>query len=252
LYKIPANTLFIGKNLVYVPECHSTNTLAAELSQKTGTLDGTVVITDRQTAGKGQRGNVWETEAGKNLTFSVILKPSFVAVRDQFNLTIMVSLAVHTILTKLLGATVKIKWPNDILVNDKKICGILIENSVSGDKIQNSIIGIGLNVNQDAFPLMTATSMKLISGKLFDANTVFAMLLEELESYYLQLRSGMVDELMNRYLSNLYWINETHVFRVNDEEMTGMIQGVDRVGRLNVKHENGYRFYDLKEISFVK
>jgi BirA family biotin operon repressor/biotin-[acetyl-CoA-carboxylase] ligase len=251
LYKIPANTLFIGKNLVYVPECHSTNTLAAELSQKAGSLDGTVVITDSQTAGKGQRGNSWETEAGKNLTFSVILKPSFLAVRDQFNLTVVASLAVHSLLNGLLGETIKIKWPNDILIRDKKICGILIENSLSGDRIQNSIMGIGLNVNQGSFPQATATSMGSVSDHQFDTNVVLARLLEKLESYYLQLRSGQGDELIRQYLIHLYWIGEEHVFRVNGKQITGTIDGVDQTGRLRVKHADKIQLYDLKEIAFV-
>ena len=252
MYKIPANTLFIGKNLVYVPECHSTNTLATELSQKTGTLEGTVVITDKQTAGKGQRGNTWETEAGKNITFSIILKPSFLIVKDQFNLTIVASLAVHSLLTELLAETVKIKWPNDILVCDKKVCGILIENNLSGDKIQQSIIGIGLNVNQDLFSIETAASMKSLSGKSFNTDTVLATLLEKLESYYLQLRSGMMGELLSQYLLHLYWMGEDRIFRVNGEEVKGIIEGVDGMGRLNVKHNNEKRFYNLKEIGFVK
>ena len=242
----------MGKNLVYVPECHSTNTLAAELSQNTGTLEGSVVVTDRQSAGRGQRGNAWETEAGKNLTFSVILKPSFLGVTDQFNLTIVTSLAVQALLTELLSKEVKIKWPNDILVEDKKICGILIENSVRGDFIQHSIIGIGLNVNQNSFSLKTATSMNLISNKQFDVHQLLTFLLEKLESYYLQLRSGMRDGLLSRYLLNLYWMGEERAFEVGGQEVKGMIEGVDKAGRLIIKHPKKIQSYDLKEISFVR
>lgn len=252
MYKIPANTLFVGKNLVYVPECHSTNTLAAELSQKTGTLEGTVVITDRQTAGRGQRGSRWETQAGKNLTFSVILKPVFLAVRDQFNLTIAVSLAVHDLVTELLDADIKIKWPNDIMVGHKKICGILIENSLSGDKIQQSIVGIGLNVNQTLFSIDTATSLQLEKKLEFDKNEIAENLLENLEQYYLQLRECKVDELTKYYNRQLYWLGKQHFFKVHDKEMSGTIEGVDRHGRLIVSQESERHSYDLKEISFLK
>ena len=251
MYKIPANTLFIGKNLLYVPECHSTNTIAAELSQKTGTLDGTVVITDRQTAGKGQRGNSWEAEPGKNLTLSVILKPSFLAVRDQFSLTIATSLALQAMLTETLQRDVKIKWPNDILVQNRKICGILIENSLSGEKIQQSIIGIGLNVNQDSFSHPRATSMSLSASRQFDTGKVLTALLEKLESFYLQLRSG-AGELVPQYYAHLYWMGEEHIFSVNGEEITGTILGIDNTGRLHVRHSHNDQFYGLKEISFVK
>lgn len=252
MYKIPANTLFVGKNLVYVPECHSTNTLAAELSQKKGTSDGTVVITDSQTAGRGQRGNTWESEAGKNLTLSVIFRPSFLEVRDQFSLTIVVSLAVRALLTELLSDEVKIKWPNDILVHDRKICGILIENSLSGDRIQHSIVGIGLNINQESLSIATATSMALCAKKQFDPNEILTVLLEKLESYYLQLRSGMGNRLLIEYLLNLYWMGEERVFRMKGEEVRGRIEGVDQAGRLILKVQKEIRLYDLKEIAFVK
>jgi len=242
----------VGKNLVYVPECHSTNTLAAELSQKKGTSDGTVVITDSQTAGRGQRGNTWESEAGKNLTLSVIFRPSFLEVRDQFSLTIVVSLAVRALLTELLSDEVKIKWPNDILVHDRKICGILIENSLSGDRIQHSIVGIGLNINQESLSIATATSMALCAKKQFDPNEILTVLLEKLESYYLQLRSGMGNRLLIEYLLNLYWMGEERVFRMKGEEVRGRIEGVDQAGRLILKVQKEIRLYDLKEIAFVK
>ena len=251
MYKIPANTLFIGKNLVYVPECHSTNTLARELGQKTGSLDGTVVVTDRQTAGKGQRGNIWEAEEGKNLTFSVILKPSFLTVEKQFNLNIIASLAVQSVLSKLLDIIVKIKWPNDIMVLDKKICGILIENNLSGDKMQQSIIGIGLNVNQSLFSVGTATSMHIEKKLEFDKNEVFEKLLEGMEYYYLKLRQCKIQELSEYYHKHLYWLGEDHFFKAHDKEVRGTIEGVDETGKLIVVQETGPTLYDLKEISFL-
>ena len=120
MYKIPANTLFTGKNLVFVPDCPSTNTLALEISQQSPVKEGTVVITDQQTAGKGQRGNTWEAEPRQNLTFSLILKPTFLAVNKQFYLNIVICLALKDYLRQKTSGPVHIKWPNDILVHQKK------------------------------------------------------------------------------------------------------------------------------------
>lgn len=252
MYKIPANTLFIGQNQVFVPQCHSTNSLATELMRNKDLSEGTIVITDDQTAGRGQRGNTWEAEPAKNLTFSVIVKPSFLAAKDQFYLTMVVSLALREFLTSRLSVEVKIKWPNDILVANKKICGILIENSLSVDTIQHSIVGIGLNVNQVFFSITGPTSMSLIAEHDFDLAWELNLLLEKLEGYYLQLRSGRKELLRQEYLNHLYWIGERRTFRSNDEQFNGMITGVGENGRLTILRDGKEISVDLKEISFVK
>ena len=252
MYKIPANTLFIGQNQVFVPQCHSTNSLATELMRNKDLAEGTIVITDDQTAGRGQRGNTWEAAPMKNLTFSVILKPSFLAAKDQFYLTIVVSLALREFLKIRLSSEVKIKWPNDILVANKKICGILIENSLSVDTIQHAIIGIGLNVNQNSFFINGPTSMKLIAEHDFDLARELNLLLEKLEGYYLQLRSGKKELLKHEYLNHLYWIGERHEFRSKEEQFIGVITGIDENGRLTILREGNEISVDLKEISFVK
>jgi len=251
LYKIPANTLFVGKNLVFVPECHSTNTLAMELSQRGSIADGTVVITDNQQAGRGQRGNQWISEPGKNLTFSVVLKPGFLKADRQFRLTQVISLAVTDYLKNRLDATVKIKWPNDILVNELKICGILIENSLSGEIIQFVVAGIGLNVNQIMLPNLKATSLKQEAGKDSNLEIELELLLHAIEGRYQQLRNGNSYQLENDYLMNLYRNGEFQVFNTKDGVLTGMIEGVDQRGRLIIQSSSGKRFYDLKEISFA-
>ncbi len=252
MYKIPANTLFIGQKQVFVPQCHSTNTMAAELIRNKYLAEGTLVITDCQTAGRGQRGNSWEAEPGRNLTFSVLLNPSFLLAKDQFYLTIIASLAIREFLAARLACEVKIKWPNDILLNNKKICGILIENTLSGDKIQQSIIGIGLNVNQTSFSMTSPTSMKAIANHEFDLSEVLNELLEKLEGFYLQLRSSKNDLLKQEYLNHLYWRGEVHQFSTHHEVFTGVITYVEENGRLTLLCDDKEVSFDLKEISFVK
>jgi BirA family biotin operon repressor/biotin-[acetyl-CoA-carboxylase] ligase len=251
LYKIPAKTLFLGKVLVYVPQCHSTNSLAAELSQKEEPGEGTLVITDDQTAGKGQRGNSWESEPGKNLTFSVILKPGFLQAKEQFQINRVISLGIADFLVQKGIPEVSIKWPNDILIAEKKICGILIENHVSGNSIHYSIAGIGLNVNQQYFTHPKASSVRLISGHEYLLNDELHLLLGCLEARYLELKARHYINLEDDYSELLYRRNETHKFISMNEEFEGTITGVDEVGRLRIKINGEEKVFGVKEISFL-
>jgi len=251
LYKIPANTLFIGKNLIFVPECHSTNDLAIAKSHEPDIAEGTVVITDSQTAGRGQRGNVWKASPGMNLTFSIILKPAFLQPKDQFYLNIITSLAVRDFLQTKTDVEIKVKWPNDVLINGKKLCGILIENQLKGSRISNTVAGIGLNINQRVFDLPTATSLTLIANKTFALPEVFEQLLSHLEARYLELVHGNYKRLMAHYEQALYWHGAAHEFTSNGEMFTGVIRGVDDAGRLKIEVAGAIRLFVAKEIVYV-
>ncbi len=251
MYKIPANTLFMGKNLVYVPDCHSTNTLALEISQQTPVIEGTLVITDDQTAGKGQRGNRWEAEPGMNLTFSLILKPNFLAISNQFFLNIVICLALTDYLKEKTSHITHIKWPNDILVQEKKISGVLIENQLQGSQIVHSIVGIGLNINQRHFNSFSATSLANHTDKVFDLTVELPMLLCYIEIRYLQLRQGKYEKLMNGYLKALYRRNESHTFSHDEKVFEGIIQDVDPQGKLRIKMKDEIRSFGIKEIKYL-
>jgi BirA family transcriptional regulator, biotin operon repressor / biotin---[acetyl-CoA-carboxylase] ligase len=224
---------------------------ALQLSQQPGFADGSIVITSNQTAGKGQRGNTWVVQPNQNLTFSAIVKPSFLAVKEQFLLTIITSLAVRDFLVSRVNESIYIKWPNDILVRDKKISGILIENQIHGSRIQTSIIGIGLNMNQTEFGFATATSLKVLGGHQTDLNEALHSLLQFLEVRYLQLKRGNTEALKREYLDALYWKNETHQFRSGDSTFTGMIDGVDDNGKLQVKAGENVRSFEVKELIYL-
>lgn len=249
MYKIPARTVFIGKNLVYVPECHSTNDLAAASQESFS--EGTVVITDHQTAGRGQRGNTWLTEPSKNITLSIVLKPTFLLPRDQFNLNIAISLAVYDTLSLNINTRVFIKWPNDLIVSEKKVSGILIENQVMGSRIMHSVVGIGINVNQHRFNVPTATSMSLLGNKTFELSDLFETLLERIEFRFVQLRSGRIAQLKEEYLGNLYWRNEKRLFQSQGETFEGTIIGIDDAGRLQINVGAETRTFQIKELSYV-
>jgi BirA family transcriptional regulator, biotin operon repressor / biotin---[acetyl-CoA-carboxylase] ligase len=253
----------MGKNLVFVPECPSTNTLALEISQQSPVKEGTVVITDHQTAGKGQRGNSWETQPRLNLTFSLILKPDFLAVNKQFYLNIVICLALKDYLMAKTTDIVYIKWPNDILVHEKKISGVLIENQLQGSMITNTITGIGFNVNQKKFSVPTATSLSLVTGDDFDLAEELPLILECIEARYLQARaeftgtrssrhhSGDYQSLMNLYLASLYRRHEKCTFATNGEAFEGVIEDLDEWGKLRIQTEDGLRVFGVKEIKYI-
>jgi BirA family transcriptional regulator, biotin operon repressor / biotin---[acetyl-CoA-carboxylase] ligase len=251
LYKIPATTLFFGKNLIFMPECHSTNDEMLLLCQKESAPEGTLIITAQQTAGRGQRGNVWEAEPGKNLTFTILVKPALLPIHQQFYLNIFVSLGIRDYLTETARLKVQIKWPNDILSRDKKICGILIENQISGSALTNSAIGIGLNINQQQFDVSSATSVLRETGEHAELSTALDALLNFLEARYLQLRSGKLSILKKDYLDNLYRLNEPFTFSDKSGVFVGMIKGIEESGRLIIEKGNTTETYDLKEIRYV-
>lgn len=240
----------MGQSLVYMPECHSTNAEALKLLQNNPQVtEGTLVITDNQTAGRGQRGNTWESDAGKNLTFSIVLKPTFLLAKDQFRLNMAVSLGLFDYLTSQL-TDVKIKWPNDMMLGNQKTCGMLIENQLSGQQIQHSIVGIGLNVNQEHFSLPTPTSMFIKKGHAFDLNDALAELMQWIEGRYLQLRATI--DLKEDYLNALYGRGEKRSFKSGEAVFEGMITGIDSVGLLEVEVSGHRRYFDLKQIQFLQ
>lgn len=251
LYKILANTLFLAKNVVYVPECHSTSSLLLELTHKTNLPEGTVVISSNQTKGRGQRGNTWEAEPNMNLTFSILLKPTFLLAPEQFVITQAVSLALADYLVERGASAVKIKWPNDLMIGNKKVAGILIENTLTGSSLQQSVVGIGININQQHFQVPTATSLGLATGKKFSLPDEWAMLVQKLEQRYVQLKSSNKQSMQTDYRALLYRLGSPACFQVGSEQVMGTIESVDAAGRLQVAMNGETRSFSLKEIQFL-
>ncbi|WP_338423764.1 biotin--[acetyl-CoA-carboxylase] ligase [Hymenobacter cyanobacteriorum] len=247
---VTPQTLFTGQQLVWLPSCASTNSEAQTLIVQNRASEGCTVITDFQTAGRGQRGNQWQGAPAENLMLSVVWQPTFLAATEQFRLSQAVALGVHDWAAALLGPDpkLKLKWPNDLYYGNQKLGGILIENSLSGPKIQHSIIGIGLNINQQELALPTATSFAQLTGRAYDRAALAARLLECLERRYLQLRAGQVGELRRDYLQALYRYQETHPFVIDGQTVSGQIVGVEEDGRLAVAIGNELRRFGLQEI----
>ncbi len=237
--------------MVFMPECASTNTEAHLLLNKNGATDGCVIVAGAQTGGRGQRGNTWDVEPDKNITLSVILKPTFLEAQHQFSLNIAVSLAALDLLREYLPEGVALKWPNDLYYRDRKAGGILIENAVSGRFLQHSVIGIGLNVNQVSFVHPRATSLALLTGEQIPLPKAISKLLENLERRYLALRTGAGEAQKREYLQHLYRYQEWHSYEVGGQVLPGQITGVDATGRLAVLIEQKLQFFQFQEIKFV-
>jgi BirA family transcriptional regulator, biotin operon repressor / biotin---[acetyl-CoA-carboxylase] ligase len=251
MYKILANTVFLGKDIHFLTECHSTNDLALEKIRKKEIAEGSIIITESQTKGRGQRGNRWWTEPGKNLTFSLVLKPSFLNVDEQFDLNIVVSLAVKEVLQEYVSGIV-IKWPNDILHEEKgKLGGILIENIINHQGIEFSVVGIGLNINQEIKELPFATSLSSLTGSQMDKWEIFKLLIARIEKHYISLKKGDGKKLRESYLSNLYRNGEWA--RYDDGEVfEGKIEGISPEGKLILEKRAGsLNLYGFKEVKYL-
>lgn len=254
MYKIHPKTLFVGQISQYLPSCQSTNDEASALiAHPTAPLEGTLVVTRQQTAGRGQRGNVWEAQPDQNLTFSLILKPSFLTATEQFWLNMAISLGIYDTLRPLIGDELRIKWPNDIYVGNQKLGGILIENTLQGYTIAWSVVGIGLNINQTEFQYPTATSLQqhafLPNG--YDLPGLLEQLCLTIEQRYLQLRSGERDALKINYLQTLYRYQETQRFESAGRSFEGVIMGVDETGHLAITENGRVHYFGFKEVAFL-
>lgn len=251
-------TLFVGKTYIKLNEVSSTNNYITDLlnNNKQTLLEGLTVFTQCQTAGKGQRGNVWKSEVGKNLLVSYLFYPKFLIIKDYFNLNIFVSLAMTDLLKNLLvndNYDIKIKWPNDIYVNNKKIAGILIENSFQKYHIAQSVIGIGININQINFEDLSdkATSLKLLTKKDFEAEEILNLYSYYLEKRYLQLKSSKKN-LKIEYLNFLFRRDILAKYKYHNKIIDAKIENVADDGRLILNFKEEKIYCDMKEIVFLK
>ncbi|SDE77814.1 BirA family transcriptional regulator, biotin operon repressor / biotin-[acetyl-CoA-carboxylase] ligase [Mucilaginibacter pineti] len=246
--------LFVGQNLVTIKEVDSTNSfLKTLLSNSKPVPEGTVIMAESQYAGRGQQQNKWHSEPGKNLTFSILLTPTFLPVSQQFDLTRVISLGVYEALRPILGDELKIKWPNDIYFADRKLGGILIETHLQGTRIKDAIIGIGLNINQEHFEAGAgnAISVKQILHKDYDLRALLSEICGNIEAYYLQLKAGKHLLVRNTYLTRLYWLNQQRAFRSNGVVFNGTIINVKDEGLLVVDNNSGLQEFSLKQIEFL-
>ena len=213
---------------------------------------GTVIAAREQTAGRGQRGNTWFTEAGQNLTFSIVLKDMKLPATEAHLLNYLASVAVAEFLDGY-GVSCSIKWPNDIFVGRGKICGILVENSLSGGEVAASVIGIGININQKEFPqLSNATSLFRCTGNEYD---IEACLDAFLKAFANNLSILTDSAIVDKYSSRLFQkgVSAKYHDLLTDEEFNGIIRNIEPDGRLHIydKDNSKDRYYRFKEVSYI-
>ncbi len=246
----------VGQNIITLSEIASTNEyLKDELSKSTPLHEGTVIMAVQQTAGKGQRGASWESEPGKNLTCSVLLYPTFLDPRQQFLLTIAVSVAVATALETFISEPVFIKWPNDIFVDSRKVAGILIENQLRGTRWKSAIVGLGVNVNQAEFSekiASRATSLKIVTGLTHDLHKVLSTLCHYIGQTYVALRTGEAEQLRQQYDARLFARGQLRDFLLEGGvRVSGKILGVSELGHLLVDLDGHRTSFGAKEITYT-
>lgn len=240
----------LGVRIDYRPVVVSTNDLARDPSLG----HGDVVVAEEQTAGRGQKGNRWASEPGRNLTFSVVLTPDFLPAGEQFALLQAVSLAVADTLDDE-GIEAQIKWPNDIYADGRKIAGLLIENDVCGNNLSRSIVGIGLNVNQVSFPpeLPNPTSAALYTSREHDRATLLEAFCSHLAERFRLLAQGETDVLARDYHARLFRLGAQHRFRTpGGDPFPGTILDVGEGGELLIESPGGkVSSFLFKEVEFL-
>lgn len=237
----------IGKRIIELTSCHSTNDKVLELIAQGEVEHGDIIIAVNQTKGRGQKGNFWESEPGKNLTFSVMLEPYFLKPAYQFELTVVTSLAIVQLL-KEYGVEAKIKWPNDIYINKKKIAGVLIENKVKGTKISAAVIGIGLNVNQKEFFTCSGTSLYNEIEKEHSVKEVLFTFFQCFNNFYTQFKRG--EDLRPIYFSKVIGTQEQLMFDDGDL-FRSKVESIDDLGRLELIKDGKSKKFGIKEVKFL-
>ena len=247
----------IGNRIIRLKETDSTNAYTTRLLEAdTNVEEGTVIVAKHQKAGKGTWDNSWESEKGKNLTISIVLYPTFLLMEKQFIINKVVSLSLFDFLISQIDEKeiVKIKWPNDIYVGNKKISGTLVENAISGRNFQHSIIGIGININQQVFmsDAPNPVSLKNITGKDYDLEQCLSLLCLCLERRYFQLKRREEKLINEQYFSALFRLGEKARYIYKERMIRATITGLTEQGKLLLEKDNGQLIdCDFKEMEFV-
>lgn len=243
----------MSANILHIQECDSTNNYLKQLLTETSLEEGTIVSADFQSAGKGQRGNGWESEIAKNLLFSIVLYPDMIKANEQFILSQVISLAVAKTLSDYTG-NITIKWPNDIYWKEKKICGILLENTLNGDSIKESVIGIGINLNQDSFKsnAPNPVSLKQITGNKYNLDEILSSVKENILYLYDNLKKGDYSTITSLYKNTLFRKDGYHLYNDGRNNFFARIKDIELTGTLVLETKEGQeRKFAFKEIKFI-
>ncbi len=231
----------------------STQTFLIDMEEREELQEFFTIYTTNQLAGKGQGEHKWESEKDKNISFSLLLRPFFIAPDKQFVITQIISLAILNTLEDLGVEDVKIKWSNDIYVKENKICGILVQNKIVGKEIFASYVGIGININQTKFSFApNPTSFCLEMGKEFDKREVFHKVMLNIINLYTKYKCNVLPDIKQQYLDNLLFINEYRDYEYLNKKITAKIISVNSFGHLILEGKNKEIYTaELREIHFL-
>lgn len=239
--------------LIHISETSSTNTYMHELLEREKVPEGSCVWADFQTAGRGQIGNVWESEAGKNLTFSIVIYPNFLPANRQFLISELSAYSVKELLDKY-TSDITVKWPNDVYWKDRKICGMLIENDLSGQNLYASVSGIGINLNQKEFygGAPNPVSLWQILGHEVDRETCMQEFLDIFYANYVLILEGRENELHDKYMQSLYRKEGFYWYEDANGRFEAALQGIEPTGHLLLALKDGtVRRYEFKEVKYI-
>lgn len=243
----------LHKNVIYIGDTDSSNNYANRQLIEKEVSDGTVFLAHSQSGGRGQMNNSWESAPGQNLIFSLVLKPLFLDIPDQFMLSKVVCLGIWSALQAEVPE-IRIKWPNDIYAGNKKLGGILIENSIMSGRITSSVVGIGLNVNQTVFVsnAPNPVSLALLTDKKYDLDILLNQIIDEIFSYYEQLADGQYETIDRLFREKMFRLDEWHNYRCGEEIFRAKNIGVNEIGQLMLADEQGnLRMFHFKEVEFI-
>ncbi len=251
------HTIFTGKRFIHLKSTPSTNQYAFEVIAKTNPIDGTVIFADNQYQGKGQPGNIWYSEEGKSLTFSIVYKTGFLEAVQQAYLNFAVSLGILQAMRRFAkeGKDLTLKWPNDLFYKNRKFGGILIENTLKGMYLENSVVGIGINIGSLSFPEgIKATFAEHFCDKKVTPLILCEAICEEVEIKFLKLKQGLVtfSQLKLDYENNLWGKGKQVKFSLKDGSIIeAVIIGVDEYGRLKLNINGIEKCFDNKELILI-
>jgi len=239
----------LGHHIIHLESVNSTNDYALQALKNGRATHGTLISTDFQEKGKGQRSNNWESSSGKNLLLSYVLEPRKLMIEKSFELNFICTLAVTDLLQELAPAyPVHVKWPNDVILNHKKVAGILIENALQGNYLKHSILGIGINVNQKTFHIAHATSVFKETKDEQDLAKSVIMLNAKLSYWYGKMLQGNIQEILTAYNSMLWKRGEKISAILNGKQQEIEILDVDRFGLVHIKTASGFQKAELGEL----
>lgn len=243
-------TTVIGNKLFVFESIDSTNECAKTLAEA-GCEEGTVIVSEVQTAGKGRLGRTWTSDAGKNLLFSIVLRPKMKAEQAGL-LSMLAAVATSTAIEATTNITTVCKWPNDLLLNGKKCCGILLESSLTPTSVNYAIVGIGLNVNQTQFDneLETrATSLKLTTEKEIDRTGLLKNIFEHIDRYYAMIQTNNWDTVLNEWRQRATMFGKEITLLQSDQQIHGIARDINSDGGLILETSSGMQTYYAGEVT---